>query len=270
MPVETVRSLLFVPADNSRRLAKAWVADVDVVIADLEDAVAPSAKAAAREALRVRLESDVAPRGALWIRVNGLDTEHAERDLALAERAPLASAVLIPKATCEAVRELTVSKPAVALIETAQGLLDAAALARSGRFARLMLGTVDLAAELGIEIAPDSAMLAHARSVLAVASAAGGLPGPVDGVWIDVRDEYGLRREAAASVAAGFTGKACIHPDQIAPVRDVFTPSPEAISRAKRIVDAADAALREGLGVIEVDGRMVDRPVVQRARRIAS
>jgi citrate lyase subunit beta / citryl-CoA lyase len=270
MSVDTARSLLFVPADNPRRLAKAWAADVDVVIADLEDAVAPAAKDSAREALRAHLESAGRPRGALWVRVNGIDTEHAERDLALAGDTPLTSAVVLPKTTYTAVGALTIAKPIVALVETAEGLLDVAAIARCSSVARLMLGTVDLAAELAIDISPDSAVLEHARCLLAVASAAARLPGPVDGVWVDIGDEPGLRREAAAARAAGFAGKACIHPDQIATVREVFSPSPHAISRAQRIVAAADAALREGQGVIEVDGRMVDRPVVEQARRIAS
>jgi citrate lyase subunit beta / citryl-CoA lyase len=105
---------------------------------------------------------------------------------------------------------------------------------------------------------------------LALASVAAGLPGPVDGVWPGIADFDGMRAEAQIALAAGFTGKACIHPNQIDIAHEVFTPSPEAVARARRIVSAADAAAARGDGVIALDGRMVDRPVVERARRLVA
>lgn len=261
------RSLLFVPADQPRRLARAWVTDVDAVIADLEDAVAPDVKATARTTLAEHVASAGPPRAPLWVRINGLETEHAQPDLELVADLP-ATAVLVPKAAPRAVAALAADLPIVALVETAAGLLDAAATAALPGVAQLMLGTVDLAADAGVDMALDSPLFAHARASLAIASAAAALPGPIDGVWTDLSDLDGMRHEAMLARANGFSGKACIHPDQIPIARDVFTPSARTLTEMRRLVATADEAARAGSGVTVLDGRMVDRPVVDRARRV--
>ena len=266
MPV-SARSLLFVPADHERRMARAWVAPVDAVIADLEDAVAPVSRPAARVALEAKIESG-RPHGALLVRINALDTEDSVADVALVRRCPAIDAVVVPKANASTLAALDLDVPVIALVETAAGVLSAAEIARVAGVARLMIGTVDLAAELGIEITPGSPTFQHARAALALASAAAGLPGPIDGVWTAIRDTPGLLAEARSAKAAGFTGKACIHPDQLATVQDVFSPSRRELEQAQRIVDAAATALADGQGAIAVDGLMIDAPVTARARRL--
>jgi citrate lyase subunit beta/citryl-CoA lyase len=262
------RSCLFVPSDNPARLTKAWGLDADVVIADLEDAVAPERKAAARAALADHLESAGSPRAELWIRINGLDTAEAAADLELVAHWPAVAAVVVPKARAAVLSELQLNQPIVALVETAAGVLEAQELAGLPQVAQLMLGTLDLAADLGVEVSPHADVARYARVQLALVSAASGLPGPIDGVWADISDPDGMRAEAEVARAAGFTGKACIHPSQIAIAQELFTPSPEAVAHARRVVAAADAAALNGDGVISLDGRMVDRPVVERSRRL--
>jgi len=269
--VAAARTFLFVPADRPRRLEKAWASAADFVIADLEDAVAPGAKAAARATLREWADRP-RPAGGICVRVNALDTPEAAADLELLGGAAAVDAVMVPKAAAAtlAAAAAATGLPAIALVETAAGVLDAAAIAATPGVARLMIGTVDLTAELGVELALDAPLLSQARAAIALASAAAGLPGPIDGVWIDVADSDGLRAETRLARAAGFAAKACIHPDQLAPVAAELAPSAAELERARRIVAAGDAALAAGDGAVAVDGRMVDRPVIERARRIVA
>jgi citrate lyase beta subunit len=262
------RSCLFVPADQPRRLLRAWGSDADVVIADLEDAVSLQRKASARETLSEQIAAAGPPRSVLWLRINALDTEDAAADLELVARSPAIAAVLVPKARAAALSELHIDRPIVALVETAAGLLDARDVATSPQVEQLMLGTLDLAADLDVETSPLADVFRYARVQLALASAAAGLPGPIDGVWPGISDFDGMRAEAQIALAAGFTGKACIHPRQVGIAHEVFTPSAEAVASARRIVAAADAAAESGDGVISIDDRMVDRPVVERSRRL--
>jgi citrate lyase subunit beta / citryl-CoA lyase len=261
------RSLLFVPADNERRMARAWAAPSDAVIADLEDAVAPAARPAARELLEAQIGSG-RPSGALVVRINALDTEDSTADLALVRRCSGIDAIVVPKARARTLATLNLDISVIALVETAVGIFGAADIARVAGVVRLMLGTVDLASELGIEITPTSPVFQHARAVVALASAAAGLPGPIDGVWTAIGDTHGLSSEARTAKSAGFTGKACIHPDQLSTVHETFSRSRDELEQARRIVDAAAAALAAGKGAVAVDGLMVDRPVVERARQL--
>lgn len=264
----TPRSCLFVPSDQPERLSKAWKLDADVVIADLEDAVAPERKPAARAALAGQIVAAGGPHAELWIRINGLDTPEAAADLELVARLPAVAAVVVPKARAAALAELQLDRPIVALVETAAGVLEAQTIAGVSRVGQLMLGTLDLAADLDIEVSALADVFRYARVQLALACAAGGLPGPIDGVWADVSDPDGMRSEAVVARAAGFTGKACIHPSQIAIAHELFTPSPQAIAHARRVVEAAEAAALGGDGVTSLDGHMIDRPVLERSRRL--
>lgn len=260
-------TFLFVPADHPRRLSRAWECEADAVIADLEDAVAGEAKKAAREILHAQLVAG-SPRGLLCVRINAIGTEDADADLELVNAWAHIDAIVVPKATAAHLQGRIFRTPVIALIETATGLQQAAELAAMPGVERLMLGSIDLAADLGIEIGRDSPILASARATLAIASAAAGIAAPIDGVWTDLNDEGGLRAETLAARNAGFTGKACIHPDQLEPVAVELAPKAEELARAREIVLAAEQAELNNEGAITLGGQMVDRPVAERARRL--
>jgi citrate lyase subunit beta/citryl-CoA lyase len=259
----TARTLLFAPADDERKASKALRSDADAVILDLEDAVDVSRKAGARAALGQLLDR---PRTVpVLVRVNGAETGELQRDLAaVAELA--VDGIVLPKATPAALVALPAEvPPVVAIVETAVGLLAAAEIAADERVVALMLGTIDLALDLGLRRRADGLELLHARSALVLASAAAGIGAPLDGVYPRLTDDDGLRAETALIRTLGMGGKACIHPRQLPIVAEVFTDQAE-VDWARRVVDAYDRA--PGLGVVEVGGEMVDLPVVERARRI--
>jgi citrate lyase subunit beta/citryl-CoA lyase len=263
----SVRSLLFAPADQPRKLAKAWLGPAAAVIADLEDAVVEERKHEARTHLAALAGTPSS--GRVVVRINALGTPHAADDLALVQRMEHVDAVLVPKADEAALAQLPDGlPPVVALVETAAGVLQAPAIAAHPAVARLMLGTVDLAAELGVAITADGAAFAYARSALVLASAAAGLPAPIDGVWTGIADEAGLRTEAAHARALGFGAKACVHPAQVAVVEEIFAPTAAEVSWAQAVVAGAERGLAAGQGAVAVDGRMVDRPVLARARQL--
>jgi citrate lyase subunit beta/citryl-CoA lyase len=266
--LDGVRSYLFVPATDPARVDKALASDADAVILDLEDGVAPAAKEDARELVARRLRTPRA-RGRQLVRVNGLQTAHARADLAALAGTAI-DAIVVPKAEPQRLVALAPSgPPIVALVETARGLRRAFETAtRTSRVVALMLGVVDLAAELDATPGPDGRELLHARSSLVVDSVAAGLGGPIDGPFTAIGDEDGLRAETAASKALGFVAKACIHPEQIPVIHAVFAPTAEELEWARRVVAAADDAESDGVGAILVEGRMVDAPVVARARRL--
>ena len=267
--VETARTWLFVPGDRPERFAKAVAAGPDVVVLDLEDAVAPARKDAARAHV-----TDWLPRAevAVAVRVNAAGSAWHDADIAaLAALAALdiPTLLVLPKADSpEAVAAVMSALPAgsavVALVETALGVTRAIDLATSPGVVRLAFGSFDLAAELGVD--PDHApALAPARGSLVLASAVGGLAGPIDGVTGDVRDHERLTADVTAAAALGFAGKLCIHPGQVAPAAAALAPTPDEVAWAERVLAAATED-----GVALVDGRMVDAPVVARARRIVS
>jgi citrate lyase beta subunit len=258
------RSYLFVPATDARRVDKALASDAHAVIVDLEDAVAEDAKDDARRLVAVRLRTPRAGGGAQLVRINGLDTPHARADLEAIDGLAL-DGVVVPKAEPQRMQSLPPSgPPVVALVETAAGLRRAYETASRPRVSKLMLGVVDLAAELGATPGPDGRELLHARSALVVDAVAAGLGGPIDGPCTAIGDEAALRAETAAAKALGFAAKACIHPNQLATVHDVFTPTDDELAWARRVVAAAEGSR----GAVAVDGQMVDAPVVARARRL--
>ena len=229
-------------------------------MADLEDAVAPDRKAAARE-----LVAAVRPP---VVRVNGADTEWFADDLALVHELRPA-AVVLPKATPEAVAALgPEGPPVVAIVETATGLRAAYETARASRVAALLLGAVDLGAELGLEPRRDGLEILYARSQVVVDSSAAGIRAPFDIVHLDVHDETGLEEECRLARSLGLRGKACIHPAQLEVVHGVFAPTEAEREWARRVVEAYEREAGEGRGVFALNGAMVDLPVVERARRI--
>ena len=265
MPVLGLRSLLFAPGSDERKLRRALQTGADAVIADLEDAVAPARKDEAR-ALVARVFGDEGSAAATMVRVNGTDSPHFERDLGLVQKLPL-QAIVLPKATPESVDALGPDgPPVIAIVETAQGLRLAYETASHPRVEALVLGAVDLGLELGLESRPDGQEVLFARSKLVMDSAAAGIRGPFDIVHVDVRDEEGLEAESRLARSLGFRGKVCIHPAQVDIVNAVFAPGEDELARARRIVESYTQGIAEGRGAVALDGEMIDLPVFERAR----
>jgi citrate lyase beta subunit len=273
------RTLLFVPGDRPDRIGRAIASDADAVAVDLEDAVAPGAKAEARKSVPAAVEA-AAPRGGLFLRINPVDGPDFADDLAtVAALLPRLAGVLLPKVEdARAVHRLDallggleaaahVPQGATALlpiVETARGVLAAPGIAAaSPRVATLLFGTLDLAADLGVTPTVEGRELLHARSQVVLATAAAGLPGPLDGPHADLDDTEGLVRASVLARDLGFTGKVVLHPRQLAPVQETFAPTEAELARARQILAAAREA---GTGAFRLaDGTFVDAPVLRRA-----
>jgi len=255
----TPRSYLFVPADRPERFAKALASGADAVIVDLEDAVAPSAKDAARAVL-----ADWLARGAgrVVVRINSADTPWFADDLALA-RSPNVAAVMLPKAERSDDLARIPHGCLLPLVETAAGIDALRDVARSPHVQRLVFGSIDLQADLGI--AGDDQELLLFRSQLVLHSRLANLAPPVDGVCTALDDEAALEAEARRARRLGFGAKLCVHPRQVNTVNHGFTPSADEVAWARRVLDAAAAA--DGAAVA-VDGKMVDKPVLLRAHAL--
>ncbi|MCW5637113.1 MAG: CoA ester lyase [Rubrivivax sp.] len=261
------RSYLFVPGDRPERFAKALASVADAVVLDLEDAVAPPAKAAARAAVTALLSSSAAAER-IVVRINDEATPWFDDDLAALGGTGLRT-VMLPKAERPAtIARLRAACPGIAvlpLVETARGVLAAEALAAAEGVQRLVFGTIDYALDMDLQ-GPLAATLGldAAAARLALASRAFGLPPPVGGVTVAIDDEAQLRADMDRARAQGFGAKLCIHPRQLAPLHALLAPSADELAWAQRVLAAAEAA---GGGAVQVDGRMVDRPVIERARR---
>ena len=260
---------LFVPGSRPDRFERAASAGADEVVLDLEDAVSPGAKDAARASVAAWLEGG----GSGWVRVNAVGSAEHAADVEASARRPGLRGLVVPKA--EHVGDLGALRhrlPAevglVALVETAVGVDRAREIATSGVVDRLALGAVDLALDLGAEETDEALLLA--RSTLVLASRLGGLPAPVDGVTVATDDDDAARQAAARARTLGFGGKLCLHPRQLAPVREGFAPTPAQLARAERVLEASRQHARDGAdpGVFALDGEMVDLPVVARARAV--
>ena len=260
------RSYLFVPGDRPERFDKALASGADRVVLDLEDAVAPEAKEAARAAVGARLRSaEGADRERFVVRINDESTVWFQADLEML-LAGGARAVLLPKAeraaTVARVRSVCPQIEVLALIETARGVLRADAIAEAPGVSRLVFGTIDFA--LDLNLSGDPAGFDAPASRLALVSRAAGLPAPVAGVTTEITDEAALLADLARARAHGFDAKLCIHPRQVAAVHAALLPSAAELEWARRVI----AAARGGAGAVQVDGRMLDRPVVERARAL--
>ena len=268
--LQTARSFLFAPGSEERKLGRALAAGADAVVADLEDAVIPAEKRAARE-LVLELLGSSETESVRLVRVNGTETEWHADDVAAVADAPV-DGVVLPKASAASVASVAdaTPHPLVAIVETPIGLREAFAIASHDRVAAVLLGAVDLGLALGHEAREDGLELLYARSSLVVDCAAAGLRAPIDRVWLDVRDLDGLARDCAFARSLGFRGKALIHPDQVAVAHDAFAPSRHELERAREIVAAFELAEQEGRGVLRLDGEMIDLPVVERARQLLS
>ncbi|NLU73634.1 CoA ester lyase [Streptomyces sp. HNM0575] len=298
--MEVGRTLLFVPGDRPDRIRKAVVSGADDVAVDFEDAVDETAKDTAR-ALTAEALIGLAAAGTgrparraprIHIRVNALDTAEAEADLAVVEsllgKARL-DGLVVPKvrsagqlgalderlASAEAAGEAGPDgrPPMLSLlpvVESAAGILASGEIAAAGpRVPTLLFGTLDLAAELGVRPSVEGRELLYARSQSVLAVRAAGLPGPLDGPYAALDDEDGLVRSSLAVRELGFTGRAVLHPRQIAPVRRAFAPTESELARAREVLAAYADANDRGIAAVRLgDGTFVDRPVVVRAEAL--
>ena len=278
--MQLLRSMLFTPGNNARRVEKALTIGADGVILDLEDAVAAAEKPAARLAVVAALSR---PRSCqLYVRVNGLGTEWCYRDLVEVAR-PGLDGILLPKAESpadiktidwllgELEREQGLQRGSIdiiPIIETGKGLAAIDAICRAGgRLRKVVFGAADYTLDMNMQWTRDESELASARAAIVLASRAAGIEPPLDTVWTRLQDGEGLRASVQISFNMGFQGRMCIHPDQIAIVHEIFTPSADEYERAQKIVAAFEEAERAGSASIRVDGQFVDYPIVEKARR---
>lgn len=268
------RSVLYIPGSKPRALEKARGLATDAIIFDLEDAVAVDEKPAARRLLADTLIGGGYGARALMVRINALDTEWGGDDVAGIARAR-PQAVLLPKVNSPTdiedlarrldARPETAETRIWAMMETPEGVLNAAAIARAPRMAGFILGTNDLAKDLGARFRPDRLPLMGALQTCLLAARAAGLVA-VDGVYNAFRDAEGLRAECQQGRDLGFDGKTLIHPDQLAVANEVFAPSRAEVELARRQIAAFEEALAAGQGVAVLDGRIVENLHVATAR----
>lgn len=270
VPAGPLRSVLYIPASKERALEKARDLAADAIIFDMEDAVAPDEKPAARMLLaRVLAEGGYGARLKI-VRINGLDTPWGLADAQTFARAQ-ADAILVPKVAgpgdLDRVAALVPDLPLWAMMETPAGILNAAAIAAHPRLAGLVMGTNDLAKELRAQVRPGRTQLQTALQMCLLAARGQGLPA-IDGVYNAFKDLDGLQAECAEGRDLGFDGKTLIHPAQIEVANRVFSPSVAEVELAHRQIEAFEAATRAGQGVAVLDGRIVENLHVAAARDI--
>ncbi len=257
------RSYLFVPATRIDRVPKALASGADAVIVDLEDAVAPAHKGSARDALAHASQNAQS----VFVRVNGPDTEWFEDDLKLCGDLGVFGVVVPKSETQDQMRHASSRMRSGAillpLVETARGYANIAELCAAPGVQRLVFGSIDFQLDLGIT--GEHEELLYFRSGLVLASTLARIQPPVDGVTVDIDNVERVKDETRYAKRLGFGGKLCIHPNQIVVVNQCFSPSAEEVAWAKRVLDAAGAA--DG-GAVQVDGKMVDRPVLLRVQAI--
>ncbi|MEM2983371.1 MAG: CoA ester lyase [Candidatus Bathyarchaeia archaeon] len=279
-----LRTMLFVPGNRVDRVDKALSLDADAIIIDLEDSVPISEKEKARE-----LTGDLikrAKRKNLYVRINGLGTGYVEGDISAVANKAL-QGIVLPKAEkrediikiCEllnrAEKEADLEQGSIKVIPIVESALGmemiyeiASARPSIPRVKTIAFGAADYSLDLGISLSKEGTELLYPRARMAVACRAGGLEPPIDTPWmIDIQDVDGLIADAKRAKALGFQGKLVIHPSQIKPVNEVFTPSQEEIEQSMRIMQAFEQAERTGTAAVVLDGKFIDYPVVERARR---
>jgi citrate lyase beta subunit len=264
--------MLFVPGTRPDRFASALASGADAIVFDLEDSVDPRRKSEARAAVAAFLSQPPSTSASLLVRVNGFDSAWFFEDLESVGAVESIHAVVLPKAEVPAqvgvAAQATVSGRVIPLIETARGVLNAAAIAAATASVPAMLfGAEDLTAQIGIPRTIDGDELVFARSQVVLAATSVGADA-IDAVLIDIAAPDDLRRDALRARALGFRGKMAIHPCQIPVIHEVFMPSPAERARAQRIVEAFEQAQALGEAVIRLDDRMIDMPVVVRAKRL--
>jgi len=278
--VDLCRTLLFVPGNRQRMLDRAPRSGADIIVADLEDAVPAGEKREARRMVRALVAGAGESGARVFVRVNNVHTGLARGDLMEVVRAGLAGVVHPKTDHAQDLRDLDVllreaelrnkvrpgDVAVVPLIETPRAILRCEEIARAtDRVAALSLGGEDYTAELGVARSDEA--LAYARGVIVTVAAATGVPA-IDTPYPAIDDERGLLRETRLASAMGFRGKYVIHPGQVGSVNAVFSPTAEDVAAARRIVEAARRAEKQRKGSVALDGRMIDAPIVERARRL--
>ena len=270
VPTLPVRSYLYVPGSDPRRIEKALASEADAVILDLEDAVVPNRKEEARKTVAEMLRSE--HEKPVFVRINAPDSVLAEEDVEAVAGLRLAGLRLpkteSPEAVCRVAEQLENLGGEVGiqcLIESALGLELAFEIARAHeRIVGMSIGEADLAADLGVR---GDAGLLYARSRLVAVARAAGLPGPVQSVYTNVRDVEGLHRSTMEGKSMGFVGRSAIHPAQIEVINEVFTPTEEEVAEAKDLLARLEESTSTGTGAFALeDGRFVDEAVVGSAR----
>jgi citrate lyase subunit beta/citryl-CoA lyase len=271
------RSVLFSPGDQTELLRKAPETGADVVVFDLEDAVVPARKTEARTAVQsVLADPDFDPDCEVCVRVNPIGAgARDDVETVLAGENPRLDAVILPKARSadevttlgRLLDERAFDVPVLALVESARGVLHAEEIADAGPTDALVFGAEDLAADVGATRTDDGIEVLHAREQVVLAAGAAGVDA-IDTVYTDIEDTDGLAEETEFAAQLGYDGKLAIHPSQVDPINDAFTPAAEDVEWAKRVLDAKEEADEAGHGVYRVDGEMVDAPLVAQAERI--
>ncbi len=285
MVTSMIRSVLFVPGNRPERIPKAVATGADAVIVDLEDAVPLDEKQKARQAVKEALHQHRHRK--LWVRINGPDTKWIHEDITAVMTGGIGG-IMVPKLETpsqvdwvydrisETIKKRDIELDDiffVPMVETALSVENVFGIARASvkhsRLAMLAFGAADFTADLGINLSNTGDELMYPRARIAVASRAAGARPPLDSPYmIDIKDRDGLKKDAGRARNLGFQGKLCVHPIQVDVVNDVFSPNQAEIDMATRVLTAYEAAIKEGKGVVQLDGKLVDPPVVERARQI--
>ena len=276
------RALLYMPGDDRRKIEKATTLGVDSICMDMEDGVAANKKAEAREIIAEAMKELDFGSSERCIRINSVGSGLEKRDLAAALAAE-PNAIVIPKIESpdqvkwvserieiyELTSRLNVGSIRLLVgVETAKGILNLKEIAESdNRLEAIIFGAEDYAASIGATRTKDGIEVLYARSAVVTVCAANDLQA-IDMVYIDFRDTEGLRAESEQGAGLGFSGKQIIHPNQVVPVQDAFTPSDEAIEYAKRLVKTFKESEKEGKGAYALDGKMIDMPLLKNAQKV--
>lgn len=273
------RSYLFVPAANLSLIKKAVSSDADVVIVDLEDAVALSEKETARRVMGEALETYKHEKKMI-VRINALETSFWEADLETAINNG-AAGIMLPKAedeqgiqrVADKIRQISGGKgeafELIPLVESAKGVQFAFAIASADPLISVIaFGSIDFSLDIGCELTPEGLELLFARSHLVIASKAAGIGSPIDAVYPDLKDPEGLKKQTVFAKQLGFKAKLVIHPKQLDVVHQVFSPSKEELDMAREIVEAFEKAEKSGVASIKIAGQFVDYPVYKKAKKI--
>jgi citrate lyase subunit beta/citryl-CoA lyase len=273
------RSLLFMPGNNPAMLQNSDIFDSDAVIYDLEDAVSVTEKDSARILVSQFLKTKTQFPMEVVIRINGLDTAFYMDDL-LAVVSDKIDTIMLPKASVkdlvlldeiltklEKERALTKRIHIIPIIELASSVLEIEEIVKQNRVNGVLLGAEDLTSDLDVQRTKQGDEILYPRMRLAVACAAYKIDS-IDTPFTDTADEDGLVADCKKALGLGFTSKSAIHPSQVGVINEIFVPSPEKIKWALRVQTATEEAEKKGLGVFSLDGKMVDKPVIQRANKI--
>ena len=268
------RSLLFTPGDRPEMLRKAPASGADVIVFDLEDAVDPGRKTEARATVHELLaDPSFDPDVEVCVRVNPTGIAAADDLEGVLGPDVRLDSVMLPKVgsagdvddLARLLEEHDRRLPVIALLETAEGVLDAASIAAAEATDAVFFGAEDLSADLGATLSPSVEEVGYARQHVVLAATAAGVDA-IDTVYTDIDDLEGLRGAAREAVRLGFDGKPAVHPAQVGPINEAFVPDPEDLAWARRVLAAREEV--EGRGVFAVDGQMIDRPLLRRAERL--